>query len=331
MANEIIHLDSVSKQYGDVVAIKSVSLSINEGETFGLIGTSGSGKTTTLRMINRLTEPTSGSITINGENILDQDPVQLRRHIGYMIQSIGLFPHYTIAENVAVVPKLLKWSPAQINETVYKHLELVGLPPDEFINRYPHELSGGQQQRTGLARALAADPSIILLDEPFAASDPISRRELIIEFKKLRERVKKTIVLVTHDIPEAFELCNRMALFDNGSLMQTGSREDLLFRPVNNFVQNFFDSHRLSIEFSIINLGDILPFLITTEQKYTESLREFTVSQPVSKVLNQIASVIDVRGLFAIRDENGEIKVTNTHYLLEAVLQYRSKRKGETN
>lgn len=331
MANEIIHLDSVSKQYGDVEAIKSVSLSINEGETFGLIGTSGSGKTTTLRMINRLTEPTSGSITINGENILDQDPVQLRRHIGYMIQSIGLFPHYTIAENVAVVPNLLKWNPDRINETVYKHLELVGLPPDEFINRYPHELSGGQQQRTGLARALAADPSIILLDEPFAASDPISRRELINEFKKLRERVKKTIVLVTHDIPEAFELCNRMALFDNGSLMQTGSRGDLLFRPVNNFVQNFFDSHRLSIEFSIITLGDILQFLITTEQKHTESLREFTVNQPVSNVLNQIASVIDVRGLFAIRDESGEVKVTNTHYLLEAVLQYRSKRKGETN
>jgi len=331
MANKIIHLDSVTKKYGDIEAVKSVSLSINEGETFGLIGTSGSGKTTTLRMINRLTEPTSGSITINGENILDQDPVQLRRHIGYMIQSIGLFPHYTIAENVAVVPNLLKWDPEQIKETVHRHLELVGLPPEEFINRYPHELSGGQQQRTGLARALAADPSIILLDEPFAASDPISRRELISEFKKLRERVKKTIVLVTHDIPEAFELCNRMALFDNGSLMQTGTREDLLFRPVNNFVQNFFDSHRLSIEFSIITLGDILPFLITTEQEHSESLREFTVNQPVSNVLNQIASVIDVRGLFAIRDESDEVKVTNTHYLLEAVLQYRSKRKGETN
>ena len=197
MANEIIRLDSVTKRFGDIVAVQSISLTINEGETFGLIGTSGSGKTTTLRMINRLTEPSSGSITINGENILDQDPVQLRRHIGYMIQSIGLFPHYTIAENVAIVPNLLNWESERVKETVYKNLELVGLEPSQFINRYPHELSGGQQQRTGLARALAADPPVILLDEPFAASDPISRRELISEFKKLRKRVKKTIVLVT--------------------------------------------------------------------------------------------------------------------------------------
>lgn len=331
MANEIIRLDSVTKRFGDVVAVQSISLTINEGETFGLIGTSGSGKTTTLRMINRLTEPSSGSITINGENILDQDPVQLRRHIGYMIQSIGLFPHYTIAENVAIVPKLLNWESERVKETVYKNLELVGLEPSQFINRYPHELSGGQQQRTGLARALAADPPVILLDEPFAASDPISRRELISEFKKLRKRVRKTIVLVTHDIPEAFELCNRMALFDNGSLMQTGTREDLLFRPVNKFVQNFFDSHRLSIEFSIITLGDILPFLITTEQKKTKRLREFTVSQPVSNVLNQIASSIDIRGLFAIREDNDNVRITNTHYLLEAVLKFRSEQKGGTN
>ncbi len=331
MANEIIRLDSVTKRFGDIVAVQSISLTINEGETFGLIGTSGSGKTTTLRMINRLTEPSSGSITINGENILDQDPVQLRRHIGYMIQSIGLFPHYTIAENVAIVPKLLNWESERVKETVYKNLELVGLEPSQFINRYPHELSGGQQQRTGLARALAADPPVILLDEPFAASDPISRRELISEFKKLRKRVRKTIVLVTHDIPEAFELCNRMALFDNGSLMQTGTREDLLFRPVNKFVQNFFDSHRLSIEFSIITLGDILPFLITTEQKKTKRLREFTVSQPVSNVLNQIASSIDIRGLFAIREDNDNVRITNTHYLLEAVLKFRSEQKGGTN
>lgn len=331
MGNEIIHLDSVRKQFGDIEAIHSISLTVNEGDTFGLIGTSGSGKTTTLRMINRLIEPSSGHITINGEDILRQDPVRLRRRIGYMIQSVGLFPHYTVGENVAVVPQLLKWDPDRVKKAVYENLMLVGLEPGRFINRYPHELSGGQQQRTGLARALAADPPIILLDEPFAASDPISRRDLINEFKKLRSRVRKTIVMVTHDIPEAFELCNCMALLDNGYLQQSGTQEDLLFRPANNFVQNFFDSQRLSLELSIITLGDILPFLITTQSNNTQNLHEFQVTRPVGDILNNLSVLGDHQGSLAIRVSSGEVRIAETRNLFEAVLTYRMHRKGETN
>jgi osmoprotectant transport system ATP-binding protein len=327
MAHEIIRLRSVSKRFGDIKAVHPISLEINEGETFGLIGTSGSGKTTTLRMINRLIEPSSGSITINGENILDQDPVRLRRSIGYMIQNVGLFPHYTIEENVAIVPRLLNWKPYRINETVRRNLTLVGLEPERFLKRYPHELSGGQQQRTGLARALAADPPIILLDEPFAASDPISRADIINEFKKLRSRVKKTMVLVTHDIPEAFELCDRMALLDEGFLQQTGTREDLLFRPDNGFVQNFFDSHRLSLEVSITTLADVLPYLVPREAKTSELLQEYQVDQSIGTVLNKISTSSN----YGIRIAENKVLVTDEHDLLEALLKFRSHQRGTDN
>ena len=331
MAQDIIRLNSVGKHFGDVEAVHSISLNILEGETFGLIGTSGSGKTTTLRMINRLIEPSSGSITINGEDILKQDPVRLRRNIGYMIQNVGLFPHYTIAENVSIVPRLLNWNPDRIKETVYRNLTLVGLDPDRFLKRYPHELSGGQQQRTGLARALAADPSIILLDEPFAASDPISRRDLISEFKKLRSQVKKTIVLVTHDIPEAFELCDRMALLDEGLLQQTGTREDLLFRPANDFVQNFFDSHRLSLEVSIITLNDISPYLKRVKKEDEHTPPEFPGNLSVGSLLNKLSTSGDYGSTFHIRLTDDQLIGTNEHNLLQALLKFRSHQKGDND
>ncbi|HKI44867.1 MAG TPA: ATP-binding cassette domain-containing protein [Balneolales bacterium] len=331
MAYEIIRLRSVSKRFGDIEAVHPISLVINEGETFGLIGTSGSGKTTTLRMINRLIEPSSGSITINGEDILDQDPVRLRRSIGYMIQNVGLFPHYTIGENIAIVPRLLNWKPDRIKETVHRNLTLVGLEPERFMKRYPHELSGGQQQRTGLARALAADPPIILLDEPFAASDPISRADLINEFKKLRSRVKKTMVLVTHDIPEAFELCDRMALLDEGFLQQTGTREDLLFRPDNEFVQNFFDSHRLSLEISITTLAGILPYLVHKEAETSDLKSEYQVDQSIGTVLNKISTSSNYGTGIRIRLADNKILMTDEHDLLEALLKFRSRQRGADN
>lgn len=331
MTQEIIRLSSVGKRFGDVEVVHSISLKIPEGETFGLIGTSGSGKTTTLRMINRLIEPSSGSIIINGENILKQDPVHLRRNIGYMIQNIGLFPHYTIGENVAIVPRLLKWNPDRIKETVHRNLTLVGLDPNRFAKRYPHELSGGQQQRTGLARALAADPPIILLDEPFAASDPISRRDLISEFKKLRSQVKKTIVLVTHDIPEAFELCDRMALLDEGFLQQTGTREDLLFRPANDFVQNFFDSHRLSLEVSITSLNDIFPYLKLIKIEDEDTNPVFPGSLSVGSLLNKLPTSGDYGSTFHIRLNDDQLVGTNERYLLEALLKFRSHQKGDNH
>ncbi len=329
MAKEVIRLDSVSKQFGGIEAVRSVSFTVYEGETFGLIGTSGSGKTTTLRMINRLIEPGSGTIRINGEDILEQDPVRLRRHIGYMIQNVGLFPHRTIGENVATVPRLLNWDLRKIREAVRRNLELVGLEPDVFINRHPHELSGGQQQRAGLARALAADPPVILLDEPFAASDPISRRDLIGEFKKLRKRVRKTMVLVTHDIPESFELCNRLALLDHGSLQQTGTREDLLFRPVNDFVHSFFRSQRLTLELSVIPLNELLSYLDSPQDRPTEGLRIFAPHQSAAEVLAELSLSPGYDGFFCIGDERRLLKVATGRDLFEAVLKYRGHQTRE--
>ncbi|HKJ30267.1 MAG TPA: ATP-binding cassette domain-containing protein [Balneolales bacterium] len=257
----MIELCKITKSYGSTTAVDDISLSIHKNETFGLIGTSGSGKTTTLKMINRLIEPTSGSIIYNGQDITKLDPVRIRRQIGYVIQDTGLFPHYTIEENIAVVPKLLNWNNEKISKRVHFLLRLVGLPPDDFKNRYPHELSGGQQQRIGLARALAADPPLILLDEPFGALDPITRHQIRKEFKELEKQIQKTMVLVTHDVFEAFDLCDRIALLDQGKLQQIGTPFDLIFKPANAFCKDFFQANRFQLELSILSLKDLFPHL----------------------------------------------------------------------
>ncbi len=199
--------------------IDNLSLSVAPGETVVLLGRSGSGKTTTLKLINRLLEPSAGRVLVEGESTDEWDAIRLRRHIGYVIQEIGLFPHFTVRENVALVPSLEGWSPERIGERVRRMLELVGLDPDGFASRYPDELSGGQRQRVGVARALAADPSILLMDEPFGALDPITRSEIRSEFKDLRQRLGKTIVFVTHDVAEAFALGDRIGLMKQGKLV----------------------------------------------------------------------------------------------------------------
>lgn len=256
----MIQLEEVSKIYNDsTLAVDRVSLHIKKGEIFGLIGTSGCGKTTTLKMINRLTEPTSGSITLDGVSVTEQPPEQLRRRMGYVIQNAGLFPHYTIGENISVVPKLLKWDQQKINERVRELLDMVGLPPDGYENRLPEALSGGQKQRVGLARALAADPPVILMDEPFGALDPITKKNVQQEFKKLLKLVNKTAILVTHDISEAFDLCHRVALMDQGKVQQAGTPKELLMTPQNRFVHSFFESGRMDLELQVLKLSD-LPF-----------------------------------------------------------------------
>ena len=199
--------------------IDNLSLSVAPGETVVLLGRSGSGKTTTLKLINRLLEPSAGRVLVEGESTDEWDAIRLRRHIGYVIQEIGLFPHFTVRENVALVPSLEGWSPERTGERVRRMLELVGLDPDGFASRYPDELSGGQRQRVGVARALAADPSILLMDEPFGALDPITRSEIRSEFKDLRQRLGKTIVFVTHDVAEAFALGDRIGLMKEGKLV----------------------------------------------------------------------------------------------------------------
>ena len=237
----MIEVKNLTKLIDGNVIVNDISFSVSKGETFVLLGTSGCGKTTTLKMINRLIEPTSGEIFINNKNVKEEVPENLRRNIGYVIQNAGLFPHYTVGENISIVPNLLKWEKEKTKKRVYELMELVGLAPDEFINRFPHELSGGQKQRVGIARALAVDSPIILLDEPFGALDQITRTQIRKEFKNLESSLYKTIILVTHDVIEALELADRICLMNKGKIEQIGKAHELISSPANIFVKSFFD------------------------------------------------------------------------------------------
>jgi len=237
-----IELLNVTKQYPnqDQAAVENFSMKINPGELIMLVGPSGCGKTTTMKMINRIIEPTSGSITIDGEDVLSLDQNTLRRRIGYVIQQIGLFPHMTIAENVSVVPKLLGWSKEKTAARVEELLSVVELDPKTFLNRYPKQLSGGQQQRVGVARALAADPPVMLMDEPFGATDPITREKLQAEFLRLQESIGKTIVFVTHDFDEAIKLGDRIAVLGPKSkIEQFDTPAKILAKPASAYVSSF--------------------------------------------------------------------------------------------
>lgn len=241
----MLKLDKVSKIYkGGKHAVKEITLHIEKGEFICFIGPSGCGKTTTMKMINRMIEPSKGSIFIEGENILDKDPVELRREIGYVIQQIGLFPHMTIQQNITLVPRLLKWPEDKKRARAEELLKLVDMGP-EYLNRYPYELSGGQQQRIGVLRALAADPPLILMDEPFGALDPITRDSLQEEFKNLQRTLDKTIVFVTHDMDEAIKLADRIVILRDGEIVQVGTPDEILRNPANEFVEEFIGKERL--------------------------------------------------------------------------------------
>jgi osmoprotectant transport system ATP-binding protein len=241
-----IALEGIRKQYPDgTVAVGALDLEVPAGELVVLIGPSGCGKSTVLRMINRLVEPTAGRILLDGSDVTHADPVQLRRKIGYVIQNVGLFPHQTVRANVGTVPRLLGWSRSRIAARCDELLDLVGLEPQRFGRRYPHELSGGQRQRVGVARALAADPVLLLMDEPFSAVDPIVRARLQEEFLRLQAAVRKTIVLVTHDLDEAVRLGDRIAvLSDGGKLEQYAPPAELLGAPATDFVREFVGADR---------------------------------------------------------------------------------------
>jgi osmoprotectant transport system ATP-binding protein len=235
-----IVFNAITKKYANTQtpAVDAVSFEVPEGSTCMLVGTSGSGKTTLLRMVNRLIEPTSGEILIEGKNVLQENAIQLRRRIGYVIQQVGLFPHMNIAENVRVTADIAGgWSKQKINRRVDELLELVGLPPDEYRKRFPRQLSGGQQQRVGLARALATDPTILLMDEPFGALDAITRARMQDELLRIQRDVHKTILFVSHDIEEAFKLGDQIAVLSQGKLVQLGAPVDLLAKPANDFVR----------------------------------------------------------------------------------------------
>ena len=280
----MIELQDISKTYpGEKTpAVDNLSLKVNKGEICVLVGPSGCGKTTTLKMINRLIEPSSGKIFINGKDAIEQNPNELRQDIGYVIQDIGLFPHMTVAENIATVPKLKDWEQSEIDQRVDELLKLIGLDPENTKDNYPAQLSGGQKQRIGVARAMAVDPPIMLMDEPFAAVDPITRTQLQNEFLSLQKKIQKTICFVTHDIDEAIKMGDKIAILNQGKLVQYDTPENILFNPKNEFVEDFVGSDRSLKVLNLLKVNEIMKENIptaTTDSSAEEVLEKINVSR----------------------------------------------------
>ncbi len=315
----MIVAEHLSKQFNQTVAVDDISFEVKEGETLVLLGTSGCGKTTTLKMINRLAEPSGGRISVNGKDVLEQNPDQLRRGIGYVLQNNGLFPHYSVAENIAIVPKLLKWDQQKIDDRTKTLLEKLHLP-ESYLPLYPNELSGGQQQRVGLARALMADPPVLLMDEAFGALDPITRASIRKEFKQLDELKRKTIVMVTHDVQEAFEMADRICLMDAGKIKQIGTPTELLFHPADPFVTSFLDEQRLQLELKAVSLNDLW-----------EQHASFTGEKPVSDVsaessVWEVVSLLQKNNLQQIsihQPKTNNRKQTNLKELMDAFFTHK--------
>ncbi|MDB5133992.1 MAG: transporter ATP-binding protein [Mucilaginibacter sp.] len=316
----MITVEQLSKHFGKVKAVNSISFVVKEHENLVLLGTSGCGKTTTLKMINRLIEPTGGKILIDGKNIMEQPPEQLRRGIGYVLQNNGLFPHYTVAENIAIVPQLLKWDSKRTEKRINELIEKLHLSKDQ-LRAYPNELSGGQQQRVGLARALVADPPVLLMDEPFGALDNVTRSKIHAEFKALDELKRKTIIMVTHDVQEAFELGDRICLMDKGKIIQNGTPAELLFKPVNYFVESFLKEQRLQLEFRAIKIKDIWSLL--PAKKQDSKVAALSASYDVWTGLEKFKSgELDTLNI----THGEETKSLGFEQLMSAFYQYQSKR-----
>ncbi|AII54050.1 ABC transporter ATP-binding protein [Hymenobacter sp. APR13] len=290
-ATPALAVHQLTKHYGPHAVVQDVTFALQPGETLVLLGPSGCGKTTLLRMLNRLVEPDSGTVELAGQDVRQLPPAQLRRGIGYVIQQVGLLPHYTVAENVGVVPSLLGHAPAAIAQRTNELLTRLHLPPERYAGQYPHQLSGGQQQRVGLARALAADPPLVLLDEPFGALDPITRAGIRREFRELDELRRKTMVLVTHDVQEAFELADRILLLDAGQVQQLGTPRELLFQPANDFVRRFFEAEKLSLQLRTLRLQDVLPDLAS---EYTNTSSSNHKILPLTATIQEALEALSV-------------------------------------
>jgi osmoprotectant transport system ATP-binding protein len=306
---------------GKIKAVDDISFEVQEHENLILLGTSGCGKTTTLKMLNRLIEPTGGEILIDGKNIFEQSPEILRRGIGYALQNNGLFPHYTVAENIAIVPQLLKWDKKRIDSRVAELLEKLHLSKD-YLHVYPNELSGGQQQRIGLARALVADPPVLLMDEPFGALDNVTRSKIHAEFKALDELKRKTIIMVTHDVQEAFELGDRICLMDAGKIVQNGTPSELLFKPKNSFVKGFLEHQRLQLEFRSIKMYELW--------KWLPDLHKETKVKPLSADIDlwegmEQFKFNDADNINVSHKENQEVKSASFEEVMSAFYQYKKQ------
>lgn len=312
----MIRLKQITRCYEETVAVNGLSFEIGKGQVCVLIGRSGCGKTTTLRMINRLIEPTSGRIFIDGRDTASIDAEKLRLSIGYAIQSVGLFPHMTVFDNIAVVPQLLHWEKKRIVRRVEELLELVGLKPAEYARKHPSQLSGGEAQRIGVARALAADPPIMLMDEPFGAVDPLTRERLQAQFIHIQQEVKKTIVLVTHDLDEAIRLADHIAIMESGRLVQYDTPEVMLSSPKNKFVRDFVGADRALKRLSRIGI-----------KNFVKSAAAVNVNRPVKQV---IASAESYRWLWVVDDNQRLIGWVDRRTLAQSASITEAMDEGDT-
>ena len=309
----MIHLNGVTKIYknNDSPAVNNLDLHITRGETCILVGPSGCGKTTTMKMINRLVTPTQGTILIDGQDNREMNPVELRQNIGYVIQEIGLFPHMSIADNVATVPREKKWPEKKIQTRVDELLHLVGLDPAEYRKRKPASLSGGQRQRVGVARALAADPDILLMDEPFGAVDPITRTHLQNQFIRLQEELKKTVVFVTHDIDEAIKMGDTIAVMREGHLIQLDSPDQILSEPKNDFVSALIGGNRAIKRLNLVKTREVIdnkPIQTLKPDSPVDTARELLLTSqlpavPVVDDNNRLIGVVHKHVLSALKDQ----------------------------
>ncbi len=320
----MIKFENVTKTYKDKTILKNISLEIEKGKLVAFIGASGCGKTTTLKMINRLIKPSTGRIYINGEDIEKKDVIKLRRNMGYVIQQTGLLPHMTVKENIELIPRTEKYDANSIIETTAKLMDMVGLNPDEYLNRYPVELSGGQQQRVGVARAFATDPDIILMDEPFSALDPITRTGLQDELVNLQSQLKKTIVFVTHDMDEAVKIADMICIMKDGEILQYDTPENILKNPKNEFVSEFVGKNRIWASPEYIKAEDIMidsPVTCSVNMtllRCVEKMRSYKVDSlmVVENKTNKLLGIVNAKQLQRQSDRTQEVgQIMNTDIL----------------
>jgi osmoprotectant transport system ATP-binding protein len=324
----MIEVRNVSKSFGKNVAVENISFTVNKGEKLILLGVSGCGKTTTLKMLNKLVAVSRGSISIDGVDIQNQRSEKLRRKIGYVLQRNSLFPHFTVLENISVVPNLLNWQKSRTEERAKILLGKFHLPQDR-LSAYPKELSGGEAQRVNLARALAADPPILLMDEPFSALDTITRKAMRNEFVALGEFKEKTIVMVTHDVQEAFEIGDRICLMDKGKIVQIGTPKQLLFAPLNDFVRDFLSNSYLQLLLTVTRCSDIWTFLDGVPQSVTENGSEFSAEISVASALELFKDKNDTSQKITIRCQDS-LKMLSISDMLKGFANYKAETDART-
>ena len=320
----MIKFENISKKFKNTTVLSDVSFEIEKGKLVAIIGESGCGKTTTLKMINGLITPTSGKIYINNEDISTKNVIDLRRNMGYVIQQTGLFPHMTIRENIELIPKVQNKNPEDIKQQTYNLMDMVGLDCDKFLNRYPVELSGGQQQRVGVARAFATNPDIILMDEPFSALDPITRSSLQDELVNLQSKLKKTIIFVTHDMDEAIKISDKMCIMDKGKIIQYDTPENILKNPVNDFVSQFVGKKRIWTSPDFIKAEDIMienPITCSKDLsifKCIEKMRSYKVDSlmVVDNKSKKLQGIVKAKQMRSIDDKSIQVSsILNNNYI----------------